>query len=519
MKTTRATRKGKTEKAIQLNDGTLAFDKYRDVEDILYSAYSEKFQTGKTSDPTWLSVYVNNTLDALQKSAKTNPETAVSAMREINRAVVKTADYINSKKKFDTDLARYLLQKKLFPWQKEVFEDNYNKFTLLAGRRSGKTFLTCFLAIQHCLEKGEKIKQAAIIGLTVERTANLYWENLKKTIEDCHIDAKFDNGIYKITFSNGNFIQLFGNNNKAEREKLRGFDISFAAIDEMQSQQGLLYLIEDILKPMLKAQNGTIVTLGTGPLSAGTYWERLINDDSYHHYHATMENNPTIPNYENALQSVLEENKWTPDNITFRREYKGEIAYDTERLIYAKRTYYEKLPDVQFISCYIGIDYGWADYSSLAPILITSEGDGYLIEEWKKNKTASSEIVKTAKELVERIHKQHNIPNENILLIADSSHQQVSADIYNQGIYNITNAYKLDEDYQIARVAEALSIGQLYIQKGGYFDQECDSLIWKWNEERGVVIYEIDDKTFHPDMADSVKYAWNTYLTNRNAGQ
>lgn len=513
MKTVKAKRNGKTEKAIQLNDGTLVFDKYRDVEDILYNAYSEKFQTGETTDKTWLAKFVNDNLDKVKKGVVADPTTATSALREVNRIAVKTAEYVKSKQTFDTDLSRYLLQKKLFPWQKKVFEDTSKKKSLLAGRRSGKSYLINYLAISHCLEKSPKQRQAAIVGLTLERTASIYWESLKAAAKDCHAEFKVDNSKYRITFSNGNFIELFGNGSKAEREKFRGFDLSFAAIDEMQSQQGLMYLIIDVIGPMLKGQDGDLVCAGTAPLSAGTYWEQIIKDDIYTNYHATMEDNPTIPDHTNALQTILEENHWTKDNITYRREYLGEIAYDTNRMIYPKRTYYTELPNEKFIACYIGVDYGWADYSSFAPIIITANRTGYLIEEWKQNQTPSSEIVNKMKALVDGIHTKYDIPTEDIHIVADSSHQQISFDIYNQGIFNIENAYKLGENYQIARVAEALSIGQLLIKEGDYFDQECNSMVWKWNEEAGIVVYEIDDKTFHPDIADSVKYAWNTYLS------
>lgn len=513
MKTVKAKRGSKTEKAIQLKDGTLVFDKYRDVEDILYNAYSEKFQTGATTDNTWLAKFVNENLDKIKKGITMDPTTAPTALREVNKIATKTAEYVRSKQTFDTDLSRYLLQKQLFPWQKKVFEDTSKKKSLLAGRRSGKSFLINYLAISHCLEKSAKQRQAAIVGLTLERTASIYWDSLKEAVAKCHIEHKIDNAKYRITFSNGNFIELFGNGSKAEREKFRGFDLSFAAIDEMQSQQGLMYLIIDVIGPMLKGQDGDLVCAGTAPLSAGTYWEQIINDDVYTSFHATMEDNPTIPDHENALQTILEENHWTKDNITYRREYLGEVAYDTNRMIYPKRTYYKELPKEQFVACYIGIDYGWADYSSFAPILITNNKTGYLINEWKENKTASSAIVNKMKALVESIHSTYNIPNENIKLVADSSHQQISFDIYNQGVINIENAYKLGENYQIARVAEALEIGNLLIKEGDYFDQECNSMVWKWNDENGTVIYEIDDKTFHPDIADSVKYAWNTYLS------
>jgi len=244
-----------------------------------------------------------------------------------------------------------------------------------------------------------------------------------------------------------------------------------------------------------------------------------LNDTSWSHSHATMENNPTIPDYQHALESVLEENHWTKDNITFRREYIGEIAYDTERMILPDRKYYTEIPqDFKPVKCYIGVDYGWRDYSSFAPIIIDSKGQAYLVDEWKQNKTAASEIVKQAKLISEKIHKDFNIPNEDIHIVADSSHQQISQDIYNQGVFNIQNAYKLDESYQWSRLAEGLALGDLLIKQHDHFDKECDALVWQWNSEKGCVIYKVDDDVFHPDIADSVKYAYNQYISDRNAG-
>ena len=242
-----------------------------------------------------------------------------------------------------------------------------------------------------------------------------------------------------------------------------------------------------------------------------------MNDTAYSHSHATMEDNPTIPDYQHALEQVLIDNHWSKDNITFRREYLGEVAYDTERMILPSRQYYSSV-DIKPNKIYIGVDYGWADYSSFAPVLIDeSTGQMRLYKEWKQNKTASSDIVKQMKELVDKLHDEFNVPMEDIKVIADSSHQQISQDIYNQGVLNIQNAYKLDENYQWARLAEELAVGNLKIKKDDFFDTECDQLVWEWNQEKGCIIYKVDDDVFHPDIADSVKYAVNTYLTDRNA--
>ena len=504
---------GKKRKAVKLRDGTLVFDANKDVEEILYNSYAEKFQTGSTRKDTWLSSFVNTALDKAKSSMTTNPEASVLALREINRIAANTSAFINRKKAVDVDFSLYLLRKMLFPWQTRFYDDSSRKITLFAGRRAGKSYSIVMKALGHCIQGkiktsvGEKKRQAVIIGLTFEKTAALYWENIKTAIETAHIPtSKIDNGNCSITFTNGNELFLLGNNSKAEREKMRGFDVSFVAIDECQSQPSLLYLCNSILGPQLKGTDGELVLAGTAPLVANTYWEQCIGSDSFTHFHATMEDNPSVPNYQEALKSILEENHWTADNITYRREYLGEIAYDTERMIYPVRQYYDSTNYFRPKGAVIGLDYGWQDYSSFAPVLYDETGQMYLTDEWKANKTSSTELVSRAEIIKEKLHKDFNIPYSEILFVADTSHQQVSQDMQNRGL-NIQNAYKYDELYQIAQVNEALVVGDLLIKKGGYFDEECNQLCWKFNEERGSVIYQIDEDVFHPDMADSVKYA------------
>lgn len=517
MKKTVGQLNGNNQPAIKVAGCTL-FMPSQDLDEVLYSSYAKKFEYGTTNKSNWLESFVDTNMDKLKQNLAKDPTTALSAMKEIGKVVKETQEFYNKRKTVDTDFSRYLLRSKLFPYQQAVYDDTNKRKTMLWGRRAGKTHTAVRLALKMVLEKEEKPREVIIIGLTLEKTASLYWDELKKAVEDAHINtSRIDNGSYAIFLSNGNSIQLWGNNSKAEREKLRGRDTYAFIIDEMQSQQGLYYLLTDIIGPIVKGRAGEIVCLGTAPIYAGTKWEEILNDASWSHTHATMEDNPTIPDYQHALQSVLDENHWTRDNITFRREYLGEIAYDTERMILPARKYYEEIPTTyKPVKCYIGVDYGWTDYSSFAPVLIDSNGQMYLTNEWKQNKTSSQALVDRLKAIVDLIHSKYNIPMEEIRVVADSSHQQISQDIYNMGVTNIQNAYKLEENYQWARLGEALSTGDLLIQKDNHFDKECDALIWQWNAEKGCVIYKIDEDVFHPDIADSVKYAVNTYLTDRN---
>ena len=492
------------------------------VEDI-YNNLTAYFNGQQTSS-SHLGDVMNKYLKTMERKS-TNAENATKSLSVILDLAKETQGYIDSKKAADVDFIVYNLQKGLSPWQKPVYEDNSPMIALMCGRRSGKSYVIADKMIKHCVEGTDnivqdgitirKFRKAVYIGLTIEKSAAIMWDLLKDTIKNARIPTKkVDNASYEIIFSNGNSLKLLGNNSKAEREKIRGTEFSFCAIDEMQSQQAVNYLITSIIQPILKGRNGQLAMLGTGPISAGGYWEQQLNNKEISHYKATMADNPYIPNHKQALEEVLKENHWTEDNITYRREYLGEVAYDTNVIVYPVRKYYSSLPnDFHPTKCVIGVDFGWTDSTAFAPILFDDQDNAYLVNEFKAPHLAASAIVDKCKEMNDFIHKTYNIPIEDIYIVCDNNEQNICRDIYNKGITNIQCAYKQGEAYQIAMVKDWLESGQLLIIKESYFDNECDRICWKVDENTGNIIYELDDKLYHGDICDAVKYALNFYIS------
>ena len=520
-KTTVGEYKGEKKKCVELTDKTKVFlGDDTDIEELLYSSYAKKLTFGATNKGSWLETFVDSNLDALKKHIKDDPSTSLSAIREINRIATATQDYYNKKKETNTDFSRYLLRECLFPWQQKFYDDTAKKITLLAGRRSGKSYSIVEKALKHCLlppiiSNGiKKKRQAIIIGLTIEKTASIYWQNIKEAIEKAHINTtRIDNGTYTITFTNGNTLFLYGNNSKADREKLRGFDLSFVAIDECQSQQALLYMIDSILMPQLKGTDGELTLAGTAPISAGTYWEMAINSDGWSHFHATMEDNPSIPNHEKALQSVLEDNNWTPDNITYRREYLGEIAYDDNLLIYPYVTYYDKIPDnFKPVKAYVGADLGWNDRSALECILIDAQGNAYLSSEWCQAHATSSYMLEKCFAIRDELTTRWRLPKEDIFFICDTNEPQMVRDWYNKGLYELSNVRKKSLDYSRALVNEAMSSGTLMIPRNGPADEDHQKSVYKYDADNNRIVYEEDRSFWHSDALEAVRYAWQTYV-------
>lgn len=493
------------------------------LEEELYNIYAELLSTGKTNSETFLGNLLQKDFKSLQTR---ETDDALKVIKEIGKIAQATASYFNKKESADTDFSKYLLRRNLMPWQQEVLDSLEKKIALIAGRRAGKSYELASEMIEHCLDGPDiyngvtKEREAIYIGLTFEKAKAVIWDILLKTVELSRAPVQhIDNGICQITFTNGSSVRLWGNNSKAEREKLRGLDASMFVIDECQSQTGLMYLIDSIIAPIVKGRNGKIMLSGTGPLSAGTYWEKVLTDNTWKVFHATMQDNTTIPDHESALEDVLKTNGWSKDNITFRREYLGEIAYDTNLLIYPYRTYEtdtNKPETNRFKECWIGLDYGFRDATAFAPILIDEKGNGWLRHEFKQEGMSATSIVETLKAKVKFIKDAYGLKDDQIYVIQDTNEKSISADMYNQGITNIKDAKKLGESYQMAIVRDSLESGRLNIQQNGYFDQECNRLVYKWDNETNSVIYEIDDSTYHGDICDAVKYAWSSYTTYNN---
>lgn len=522
------TLKKKAQKAVELPDKTLVFDRDRDVEDILFNAYSEKLQTGSVSGNSWLDHFVDKNLDTLVKSLKDDSSTSLRALNEINRVVNATNDYLSRKKAVDIDFMEYQLYKMLMPWQKEVMSDPSHNKLLICARRTGKTYYEAVHLIKHCLRGTDDImvgdrlvkkKRCAIyVGLTIQKAASNIWKTLNDIIEMAHIPvAKIDNSRYRIEFANGAFIQLSGNNDKVEREKMRGDDWSLAIIDEVQSQSSMYYVMDSLLGPIVKARKGEFILSGTGPLIRG-YWSDLIENGADHGwsiYHKTVYDNLTIEDPDKYIEEALQDFGGDRNNPTFQREYLGNICWDDNLLIYPKTTHYTEIPqDFQPIYAFAGMDLGMRDDTAIEWIIIDDYGKGYVVSEWSQNNVDATTIFEKATVTKDFIMKTYKIDENNIHIVCDTNEQNMTADFYNRGLYCLENAIKFPLKYSYALINEAMANGKLSIPKDGPADKDCTYTCYKFDQENKKIIYEEDKKTHHENAMAAIRYAWTSYCVN-----
>lgn len=519
---------GKVQKAIKLSDKTYVYDKERDVEDILFNAYSEKIQTGKVSGKSWLDKYVNKNLDTLMNNLSKNPEMAVASLKEMNRVVSKTNEYIEKKRTVDSDFLEYQLFKQLLPWQKEVMSDLSKNKLLICARRTGKTYYEAVALVKHCLKGTDDImvgdrlvnkrRCAIYIAMSITKAASNIWKTLNDIITATRVPVmKIDNSKYRIDFSNGAYIQLAGNNDKTEREKIRGDDWSMAIIDEVQSQSSMYYLMTSLLGPIVKARKGEFILSGTGPLVRG-YWSNLIENganEGWSVYHKTVYDNLTIEDPDAYIEEALKDFGGDRNNPTFQREYLGNICWDDNLLIYPKATYYDEIPqEFHPIYAFGGMDLGMRDDSAIEWILVDDFGNAYLVSEWSQNNVDATTIYEKATASQEFIMKTWKIKPENVTIACDTNEQNMTTDFYNRGLYTLQNAVKFPLKYSYALVNEAMASGKLKIPKGGPADTDITYTCYKYDQENKKIIYEEDKSTHHENAMAAIRYAWSSYCAN-----
>lgn len=498
-------------------DGTVLYDS--NLIEKYHKAVYDALMDRKPIEPNSLFPFVDKSIKGMMNASRF--DLGVKSLEKLDSLVKETTEYFKSNTEANVDYIEYKISKYLFEWQKPVILQDTKKNTLLAGRRSGKSFVLSALPVVHC-SKGfdtingyNKPRSVLVMGLTSGRVKEVFWTNILHFVEVSGLKASIDNSELTIKFENGSSIFLRGNNSKVDREKLRGGDFSMIIIDECQSQQSLNYLMTDILGPIIKGRDSLVYLAGTGAITNKGYWKDVTDGSlskEWRHFTATMKDNPTVP--ETALDDVLKENNWTKDNVTFRREYLAENIIDTTRIVYPVfHTYKDIEENTVFNRLCIGIDYGWHDYNAIVALGKTNKGKTYELETRKFNKSDVDNIVENVKQVWDECIQKYKIPLDNAICVADSSDQSISAQIQKKGV-KIQNAYKVDRIQQILDLREELNRGDLLLKENGILTEEAECYVWKYDEENKCIIYETDDDFYHADGLPACRYAWY-YLKSR----
>lgn len=420
----------------------------------------------------------------------------------------------------DLDFLHYRVLKQCFRQQRDIVMDKFiSRKLMMTSRRAGKTNTLARLLVDTCIEPN---MPCLYIHIKFENAILQCYDLCIDVAKEAEMPIQRESrseGI--IEFSNGSFILFKGNNNKAEAEKFRGGKYKLIAVDEAAFQCNMKYLIEDICTPMLADyKDSQLVLASTPPRVPHTYYEDCLhNDKEWDIYKWTAIDNPFIPDFESFIEETCKKKGLTKDAPFIKREFFGELVYDTEAQVFKDFKVYEKIP-MTFVptDVAIGVDFGYSDYNAFVSIMYNrNSGEGYILPLTRKfNKSTVSSIVEAAREVFEAskkfaLERNKDFELNHIYLYCDTNEQSISYEMSTKYGLPITNAYKHDKALARAELSDWLRTGKLKIfNKDDVLIDEMERTIYK-RDDQDNIISEIDDSAFHPDALDALLYASRQY--------
>ena len=169
---------------VELTDGTIMKSARNDNLLDMYHEAVKATLLGTADKTNPLYAYVKKSFDAMTK--KIENENGARSLEKIKDLVEDTQEYLSKGKEADYDFIEYKISRTFFPWQQDVLKTLQKRNTLLCGRRSGKSFCSAGLAVLHCTKGYDiingfnKQRSVLVMGLTISKTKDVFWENLIK---------------------------------------------------------------------------------------------------------------------------------------------------------------------------------------------------------------------------------------------------------------------------------------------------------------------------------------------------
>lgn len=471
--------------------------------------------------------------------AKGKSEAALlDTLTELIRPV---AEYEHSQQKLDRSSSRTkaeMMRKTLTPVQRALGEDPAKFMSILAPRRSGKSYGILVNTVAECVEfKGHRV---AIICLTKPHAEGIYWADLLNLNEKYDLKIHFNNTKLSAKFPNGSLLVFAGAESKAEVAKVRGKKFHLVVIDESADYDARIYemLIHRVVTPALQDLKGRLWIAGTpkgalmGEFYEGTCTppqkisaENGINILSNHKYgepepveqykwsfHTwTAKENTAIPGLWDSFLEIKRWNGWKDDNPVWRSEYLGQwVTLDNAAVFNIRRhqhTYAGPWPwdDHRKDKCrfILGADFGYHDGTAVV-IWCYLDDEPYLYEyvSLKKRGIVEAEIAALIKECEARL------PTRVLFRVGDPGGGGV---LIMEGLkrsYGLS--FEVAEKHQkldhIHYFNSSLDSNLVRFRQGSDLVEEMEAILW--DEKTIGTSRQKEDARYPNDLADAALYAF-----------
>lgn len=432
---------------------------------------------------------------------------------------------LNGQKTSDIKWMRYQLFDRSFDKQQSVLLTKQPTSILVCGRRAGKTEVLATKIVQVAIA-GEKGEDVIYIGKTYTSAYEIIWQRIVDLLNEINVPFTALLSEQTITLASGVNIYVRGAHTVPDIDKLRGHKYKLTVIDEIQSIKHLRMLINEILRPAMADFVGAQMFLaGTPPRVKGTYVENIWESTSKYvsKFHWDLTDNPFIPDNENVLTRVREEQNYAVDNPVYQREWLGMMGiYDIDALVFAPSTKNNKnedelriwvesqRPEDLFFSA--GLDLGWSDSDAFVIILGSrTRPEKWLVYEHKQNKNNISQLVTHIHEGFAYIRNHlvlRNVPGLDLMRIwtdAGGGGKKISMELRDQYRLPCVDAIKTDKTMAIDLLREEVRLGRLKYNLEGLWADETQKIIYE-RDDNDKITTVIDD-SYHPDLLDAVLYS------------
>ena len=202
--------------------------------------------------------------------------------------------------------------------QLEIYEDPHRFKVVAAGRRFGKTYLSCITLLLEGLkdtnEHGYDLKGKDVyyVAPTFQQGKDIMWSLLKDLGKDVITQTYENTG--SATLINGRRIHIKGSDRP---DTLRGVGLSYVVLDEYASMRPEVW--EQILRPTLADVKGSALFIGT-PAGKNHFYDLFIeaeDDDEWEIFSYLSTDNPFLDSKE------IDSARNTMSTQSFKQEFEA----------------------------------------------------------------------------------------------------------------------------------------------------------------------------------------------------
>lgn len=397
----------------------------------------------------------------------------------------------------------------LFKEQLDFVTDPSKYVVACCSVRSGKTTACAADLINTALTMPGTIS----LYITLSRSSGerIVWPELLKINRDYGLNADINISKLSLTFPNKSIIYLFGANDEAQIEVIRGLsNVALVYIDEAQAFRELIKtLIDDIVVKRLYDTNGRCRVIGTpGPLLSGYFYDICegVGKQGWSHHAWSMHANPWLLiksglTPDELIEQDCKRRGVTIDDPSIQRECFGKWKYDPNALLLNYNpsiNHYDELPPGDYIYI-LGVDLGHSDADSLSLLAFTKHSPvTYLVEEMVTPNQLTDDLAIQ----IRQITKGKRVRD----IVADTGGlgKKIVEDLKDRYSLMIEPADKMGKMANYRFLDNALRTGNFKAKRTSRFAQDC------------MILERDDDKSTpdkivvkgHSDAIDSALYAF-----------